>query len=547
MGSVALQFIGGLLIFLFGMNLVRSRLEKASGDKLRSAVNRLIKDRFRGFLIGIVSTFIMESSGAATVMYVGFASVGILDLAQAIALTAGATVGTTLFVMILAHFISYKLINFSFALVIIGFSVSLVKKRGVVKYLADAVIGFGILFLGIHFMIEGVSVLGGNEFFTRQIAAFANNPLLGILISAVFTAIVHSSAGTIAIALSLTTLKIIDLEAALPIVIGANIGTCFTAILASLSTTLEGKRVAWSHLIIKLVGSALLYPFLAYYAHFIQMISSNLNYQVALSHFFFNLFNALLVLAGLNLYEKSIMKLMPDQDDEEAMIRTKFLDTGALDTPQVAFGNVVRELLRMADICQEMFKISIVPFERNDKTVLQKIGEMDDHVDFLNEEIKFYLAKITQSELTDRQAATEMDLININNNFEIVGDIISKTIGELAQEKIRTGVEFSKEGWGDISKYHSTVLGNFHIAVSAFASNDLELARQVDYKKRVIGKMEDDLKEAHFMRLAQGMKESLVTSSIHLELLGHYRRINTYITKIVFPVIDRHKHSKKKK
>ena len=532
-GLPIIQFTGGLFIFLYGMHAVRSGLERASGDKLRSYINRLVRDRVRSFLMGVVSTFIMESSGAATVMFVGFASVGLLDLFQSISLTAGATVGTTLFVIILAHFISYDLTNFSLLLIIAGFIVTILKKKGTVRYLGDSVIGLGILFLGVFFMIKSVSNVGGSQFFRDQINMFAENPLWGIFVSAVFTAVIHSSTGAIGIALSLTTLNLIDLNAALPIVIGANIGTCSTAILASLNSTVGGKRLAWAHLIMKLAGALLLFPFLGYYADFIKFLTPNLNYQVALSHFFMNFFNSILVLALLTPFVKLVVKLIPEEEEEEgSKFSVKFLDPSALDTPAVAFGNVMRELLRMADINEEMLRLCMQAFEKNNMSIVEKLEEMDDDVDMLNREIKFYLAKITQSELTPKQAKKEMNLVNITNNMEIIGDILTKTIMELAVKKIKKGLEFSQDGWNDIKNFHAKVVENFHIAVTSLASNNLDLAKKAIRNKKKIVEMEDELKQSHFLRLASGMKESFLTSSIHLELLGHLRRVNSYITKV---------------
>ncbi len=530
--TTAIQFIGGLFVFLFGMNYVKGRLERASGDKLRSMINYFVRDRYRSFITGIASTFIMESSGAATVMFVGFASVGILTLYQSIALTAGATVGTTLFVMILAHFIKYKLINFSFYLIIGGFLVGALKKKGTLKYIADALVGFGLIFLGVYFMIESFQQMGGNAFFTERIREFASNPLQGIAIAALFTAIIHSSAGTIGIALSLTALNVISLESALPIVIGANIGTCFTAILASINTTVDGKRVAWSHLFMKLLGAIILFPFLSYFADFVEFLTINVNYQVALSHFIFNLFNSALVMIGLKFFVDLVRTTIPDEKEEKGVFKIKFLDTQALDNPQIAFGNVVREILRMADICQEMLKLSIEAIGNNDKQLLDTIIEMDDKVDLLNDEIKFYLAKISQEELTSKQAGREMDLLSISNNFELIGDLISKTIKELAEEKIKMGAEFSKEGWKDIKEFHSIVHENFHLAVTSFASGNIELARRAMDGKKTVRDLEEKHKKAHFLRLSEGLKESHVTSSIHLELLGHYRRVNSYVVRV---------------
>jgi len=533
-----IKLIGGLVIFLFGMNIVRKGLERASGDKLRSTINRLIKGRFRAWFTGVITTFIMESSGAATVMFVGFASVGIVDLFQAIALTAGATVGTTLFVLILAQFITFKLTNFSLGLLIIGYVLTMLKKKGTVRYLGDVIMGFGLLFLGIYFMIESVSAISGTEFFKSQINTFENNPVLGIFIAAIFTAIIHSSAGTIGIALSLTTLGVLSLEGALPIIIGANVGTCFTAILASLNSPIAGKRVAWAHLAMKLIGSVLLLPILGYYAEFIQSLTGSINFQVAFAHFFFNLFNSIIILAAMGPFVKFVEKVMPEENEEEGKFAPKYLDEGSLDTPSIAFANAMREILRMSDINREILKQSTVVFEKNDMKTVEKLEDMDDRIDVLNREIKFYLAKITQTELTDSQAKKEMDLVNITTNMEVVGDLLTKPMMEVAIKKIKQGFEFSQEGWTDIKHFHAKVMENYGIAVNALAAGDTELAKKAIRNKSKIRELEEELRQNHFMRLAQGTKESVLTSSLHMEILGILRRVNSYITRIGYIILE---------
>ncbi len=530
-------FLAAIGFFIYGLRLTESNLRRALGDRFRTQIDALTQNRFFAFLLGATMTMVFQSSTATTVMLVGLAGVGALTVRQAAPVVLGADVGTTLLVLLLASLVSFNLLNLALAILLIGFASTLFLKDHAKRPYAQA-------FLGIGFICYGLSLIASSNVFLREsplvqamVEALLGQPLVSLAFALFLTGLLQSSAAVLGILVSLAAGGLLTLEGAIPFVLGANLGSTVGSLLAGLSSKAEGKRVALIHVGLKAIGVIVAFPFIAVIARGIEAILDSPPYQVAATHVGLN---ATIAVVCLPLTHKiaGLVSAWVTDDPPEKVFGPKYLDEKVLNSPAIAFANVQREILRMAEIAQDMFARCLRAFEEGGEETIRKLEDRDDQVDLLNRRIMLYLSKINQAELSDAQAQRELELLTLTNNLESVGDVIDKNVMELAKKRRRLGHVFSQEGWKDIVELHRLVGENFRLAVSAFITGDVNLGHKLLRHKRYVGELEQEFNQKHLMRLHQGLSESLDTSSIHLDLLGHLRRINSVICKTAYPVLD---------
>jgi phosphate:Na+ symporter len=329
------------------------------------------------------------------------------------------------------------------------------------------------------------------------------------------------------------------LSAALPMVLGANIGTTFTPFLAASKAPAEGKRVAFAHAAFKIVGVLVFLPFLDPFAALLQATAGDVSRQIANGHTLFNVVTALAFLPFIGLGATAVRRFYRPSEAQERF-GPRYLDPRAIESPALALGSAQREFLRMADIVRDMVKDSIRCFEADGLDLAADIEGRDDKVDILNREIRFYLAKLAQEAITPEQAQRQMDLISLAADLENVGDLVNKNVLAMARKKLAHGLAFSRDGWAEILSFHGMVCENFDLALVAFTTGDEELARKVLRHRVKLVEIETELKEKHIARLSQGLRESLETSSMHLDLLAYYRSINGYVCNLGTTVVSSH-------
>ena len=533
-----MAFLGALAIFMYGIRLSRMGVQLLAGDKLRSLVSSLTNNPMMAVITGILVTLILQSSTATTIMLVGFARSGIITLSQAMGVILGADIGTTLVVLLLSI---KKIADYSLLLLITGVLLDIFSRRKQTRYLSMVVLGFGFVFFGMQLMIHVTAPLKESHLLREIFAMLGENPLYSLFAAALFTALVQNSATTLGLTIALAFSGLIDLRQAIPIILGANIGTSAGSLLNSIGGGVRSQQVALSHLFFKMTGCALVMIFLNPLMDVIQeanskypFLQSSIAVQVALVHMAFNLSLSLLFLPFIRQGAWVIRKMFPElAGPEERAFGAKYLDPKSLETPALAFANVKREILRMSEIASEMFQQSISVFENNDRGLLSFIEAQDDQIDILDREIKLYLAKISQENLNPSQARMQLNLLCITSDLEEICDIINKNILEVAEKKIDKGRQFSQEGWKEIVDVHSKVLENFQLMVSVLATDDETIARKIGRHEKHLALLEDHCREAHLQRLHKGLRETIETSSIHLDLLANFRRINSKLTAIV--------------
>jgi len=531
--GAVLALFGGIALLLYGIRLSGDSLQRAAGGRLRSLLTGMARHRPIAVASGAAVTAIIQSSAATTLMLIGFVSAGLMTFRQTLGIILGADIGTTFTVQLIA----FKVTDYAHLLVGLGFAITFVARRAL-KDVGQAVLGLGLVFLGLKVILDGVAPLRENRLALELIEAVAGSPLMAILVSAAFSALVASSAATIGVALALASQGLIGLPGAVAMVLGANIGTCATALTASVGATAEAKRVAVAHIAFKLLGAALMLPFIGPFTALVASSAADPARQVANAHTFFNLGISLVFLPFTPLAARAIEAIVPDDQTGETPFRTRYLDERALDQPSLALGQATREALRMADVVQTMLRDTVTVFRSDNQALLEEVEKRDDQADFLEREIKLFLARLGREAMGPELSRKEIGLISFIGNLENIGDIVDKNLMELARKKLYQGRRFSEPGWAEILEFHGLVSKNLERAIAAFAANDKALAQEVLDQRPFMRMRERELRESHIGRLRAGLAESIETSEIHLDILTNLKRISSHVSALMLPILD---------
>lgn len=514
--SFFILLISGVALFLYGMGLASSSLEKIMAGKITNLLNRLSQSKFLAILTGVVLTTLMQSSGAVTSMLVGLGSARVVNLRQVMGVIIGTAIGTTLTVQL----ISLDLSQYALPVFAIAFAFYFKAKKTVFKNLSLTAMGFALLFLGLKLVSVSAHHFAENPMLTEFFQSVRDNPGYSLLISIVFCAFVQSSAITIGLAMSLAAVKAITFYDAMIWVYGANIGTTSVALIAAAGGNYIGRQVAWAHFFYKTISVVIFYPFTQLFIDFLMSFDTTISRSIANAHLVFNIVSAILFFPFINKGAALIEKMFPKSASEE--FGTEFVNMDNYQSSALAVSYANREIMRTADIVLGMIKDSIRLFETNDPKDFDSIKDRDNKVDFLYRETKmFLLDHANKSNTVVHQNI--MNMIMLLSDLERAADAIDINILALAIKKNALKLEFSSEGWHEIRGMHEQVVKVAAMAINSYQQRELcDAAIQL---KRELAKLEITFRENHISRLNRGLNSSINTSSIHLDLLSEYRRI----------------------
>jgi len=556
-----ISLFGGLALFLYGMEKMSEGMKKSAGNKMRSVLATLTSNRVIGLFVGAFVTMVIQSSSATTVMLVSFVQADLMSFAQSLGVILGADIGTT----ITAQLIAFKFTDYALLMVTIGFGMRMFGKNDNFKNIGDVLLGFGVLFFGMKLMSDAMEPLRTWSELINLMKGL-ENPLLGLLIGTVFTALIQSSSAFTGIVIVLAQQGLITLEAGIPLVFGANIGTCITAGLASIGTSREAKRVALAHVLFKVCGVILFIFWIPAFADIINGIAaifgSDPARQIANAHTIFNVSLALIFLPFSAVFAGFLLKILPKEEKLKGVIPIiQHLDESMIATPEFAIGLARTEISRMAKILGRMLRAVIIPFISDAKLisreVLQKdeadllIGEIptqdeifpqltllegidmrEEKIDFLDEKIVDYLIQVVRQELSDEQANEVYGMISIANDMESIGDIIHRNILPLVHKKKELNTDFSQDGKEELMIYHTKMCKQISRLKEAFDERNRETAQKIMAKEEKYLNLEIKYRLKHLQRLHQERKESVKTHEIHMELMDLLKQINVYTGNI---------------
>jgi phosphate:Na+ symporter len=530
----------GIALFLYGMQQGEKNLKKLGVGRLRQMVGAITRHRIAAYGTGFITTLITQSSSATTVLLVGFASAQLMTLRQSLGVILGSDLGTTVTVQLFA----FKFYLIAPLLIALGFTMSLLKKSGSLMLSGKLILAAGFVFFGMQLMTEASTPLQSYPLVDRLLQQCFSNVWTGLAVGILLTLIIQSSAATLAIVMTLAanftvahgnTLGPADF---LPVVLGANIGTCSTAFLALLEAKEEGVRVAWAHLLFKVCGAGLALPFV-WLLPGTASAASGLSpaIQIAGLHTGFNLYISAVFLPILPLIDRVIRRLIVPAKKDGPRFRTLFLHENVLPFPVLALSQAVKEISRMSDMAVQMVEDSLDLIRRYDLRTVNRIVDKDDEIDFLHERIMTFLTRIAREELDPDEASRSYELIMVTTDIEHIGDIVSKRITELAEKIDRSPTPLSQEGQQEIISFFCTSLDLFRKALAAFTINDTGLARAIYGQKTASKEQFTSLVNHHMDRLYHGRAQSLQTSPIHIDLLEEIERINHFTFRIAAHIL----------
>ena len=560
-GFLIIGLLGGLAFFLYGIEKMSDGLKKAAGNKMRSIIAALTRNRIIALLVGAFVTMVMQSSSATTVMLVSFVQAGLMSFAQTLGVILGADIGTT----ITAQLIAFKLTDYALLMIAVGFGFKIFAKTENTRNIGEAILGFGILFYGMKLMSDVMKPLRTYPGFL-DVMQELENPLLGLLAGTLFTSLIQSSAASIGVVIVLAQQGLITLEAGIPIIFGANIGTCITAGLASIGTSREAKRVALAHVLFKVAGVMIFIFWIPGFAELIRTLAvkfgSDISRQIANAHTIFNVSLGIIFIPFTNLFAGLVQKLLPDREEEAGIkLETWHLDESTISSPALAIDLARAEISLMARSLGRMLRAVIIPFMSDEKfirkegltreeiellikeiptqdeffpqfTLLEGIDMREEKIDFLDEKVDEYLVKIVRQGISEDQATEVYGMISIANDIESIGDLIHRNMVPLIAKKKELDIDFSNEGKEELMIYHQKACRQIDHLREAFAERDLAKARNIMAKERKYLDLEAQYRVKHLERIRHNRKESIKTHEVHMELMDLMKQIIVYSSNI---------------
>ena len=524
--TLIVGLVGGLAIFLFGMDLMTDALKLVVGDKARAVLEKLTANRFVGLLTGAGITAVIQSSSVTTVLVVGFISAGLMSFVQSIPVILGSNIGTT----ITAQLIAFNITNWALVLVSVGFGVSALAKRQMRKSQGTALLGLGLIFFGMVVMGAALSPLRTYEPFINVMETL-DNPLLGVLAGAVITAILQSSSATTGIVIVLATQGLITPGAGIALVLGANVGTSVTALLAAIGKPREAQRAAVAHLLFNVLGVLLWIPFVGWLVSVVGGVGGGTAREVANAHTVFNVVNALVFLPFVNQFAALVTKLVPDKPVDGEM-RPKYLDRSLIRSPSLALSAARMEMLRMASRVQGMLADILPATLDGSIDSLADVESMDDEVDLLHGLLLEYLGDIGEARLSEASSDELMDLFEATNALEAIGDIIETNMVALGHQRIGESVTVSDETREVIEIYHKAVYDAFQLALIAVTQKDQDAAKKVSRMKSHIRNLERAATQHEAERLVADEPNRIATYRFEIDLIANLKRIYYFTRRI---------------
>ena len=550
MSSIVIPFIGGLAMFIYGMNIMADGLQHAAGSKMKKILEVLTQNKLMGIALGALVTAIIQSSSATTVMVVGFVNAGLMNLTQAISVIMGANIGTTITGWLVSAGEWAKMFSPSTLApiaVMVGVIITLVGKRQQSKDVAGIIIGFGILFIGMNTMSDAVYPLRESEVFKTAFISMGSNPFLGILVGAGVTAIIQSSSASQGILLSLASAGLVPTNAAVFIIMGQNIGTCVTAILSSVGASKNAKCVGTMHLTFNIIGTVifsilamLLFARLdpSYGEGIINMT------QISFIHTVFNVGTTIILMPFSGYIIKFAMKVnglkaVETKSDEAELVH---LDKRMMSTPSVAVEGAKLETIRMGRIARENLSLALSTLSDHDEEKMADVKQREFVIDKLCDNISKYLIDLCMLHLSDKDNEMVTSLLNTVSDMERVGDH-AENIVELAEEMKQEGISFSDTALEELNEMSTTTLGAYDNAVKALELDDITYAVKTSFLEDQVDAMEKKLRARHIERLSNA--ECSVNAGIHfIDLLGNLERVSDHAMNIAQVVLNEHRAEK---
>lgn len=515
--------------------MVRTGVTRAFGASLRKVISKSTGNPVSAFFAGIGVTAVLQSSTATAMIISSFVGRGMMTIGAGLAVMLGADVGTTLVAQVLAFDFTWV----APLMMLCGYMLfSLYQEKGRGEHFGTVLLGLGMMLFALSFIRESAEPLRTSETLPLILAPLDKDLFLAVVVAALLTWLSHSSLAIVLLLVSFVAGGVLPVHLGLAMVLGANIGGGIAPLLAAMREGPVASRVPAGNLIMRVCGVLLALPLLEVCGELIALISADPARMIVNYHTAFNIALALMFLPLLRLVEKLAVKALPDKPVGDDPNAPRYLDNKSMDMPTIALASAARETLRMADMVERMLEDTLRVFKTNNVSLLHKIRAQDNVVDNVYKSIKTYMARLSQSAFDPEEGRRYIQVLTFSTNLEHAGDVIDKSLLMMAEKKATAQHSFSPQGMAEIENIHNLVLESVRLAQTVFVSGDVRLARKMTEGKEYLRKAEQDTMTHHIERLREGIPETIATSSMHLDIIRDYRRINTYMCTVAFALLE---------
>ena len=507
--KILLNLLAGVALLVWGTHIVRTGILSIWGGDLRRLLRQSVANRYAALMAGLGITALIQSSTATALMVASFAGQGLIATAPALAIMLGADVGTSLMTLVFAQDLSWL----SPLLIFVGVTMFMRRESTTIGRIGRVLIGLGLIILALQLIVLAAKPLTQGAGVKVIFASLTGDLLLDMLVAAVFTMLSYSSLAVVLLTATLATSKVIALHVALGLVLGANLGSGLLAMMNTMNSPPEARRVTLGNLLFRLLGCAIIVPLLPYVEDLFTSFSFTEGQSTVYFHLLFNVSIAAVFIGATEPIARLAERLLPAKPDVDDPARARYLDPSALETPVLAIGNAAREAVRLADFIEQMLVGMLTVLRTNDRALAERLRKMDDIVDNLYTAIKLYLTQVSRKALDDKEGQRWADIVSFAINMEQVGDIIERVINDLEEKKIEKGRKFSEAGMEEICDLHSRLLANLRLGMSVFLHGDLASAQRLLAEKVLFRDLERAYAQSHIERLTSNTVHSIETSS----------------------------------
>lgn len=533
-----LKIIGAVALMLWGTRMVKLGFTRAYATNLQKIIAQNTNNRIKAFFAGLGVTAILQSSTATALVVTSFASKNLIGTAAGLSVMIGADVSTTLVAQVLTFDLSWVMPLFLLAGVTMH---HFYEHKGRRKHIARAFIGLGLILLSLSTIKETALPLGDSETLAVVMKSLESEPLIALIVAALLTWLLHSSLAAVLIISSFAASGLISLQLGLILVLGANLGGAFIAFFMTYNMGQRPKRITGGNMMMRATSVLILFPLVILLPldQFFDSLSAAGSREIVNFHTFFNVLLALIFLPLVTSVSKICHSMFPKiEEAEDESEKPHYLDSSSLESPTIALAGAARETLRIAEIVEEMFAISMTALKKEETQFLRRIGILEKQVDSLQHAIKIYMTRLNEEALDPKESDRFVQILSYSTSLEHIGDVIDVSISELIKSKIDNSVRFSPEGFQEIVEFHQIILKNMQIAQAIFMSEDPKLARDLVEGKAAVRKAASQSTQKHFKRLREGLPDAISTSSLHTDLIRDYRRVNSYVTTVAYSILE---------
>ena len=534
-----LNLLAAVALLVWGTHIVRAGVLRVFGASLRQLLQRSMARRSTAFAAGAAVTGLLQSSTATALLVSSFVGKGMIATSAALAVMLGADVGTALMVQLFSLNLSWL----APLAIVIGVVIYLSRRQERAGQIGKIVLGLGVMILALQLIVQATAPLTQGAGMKVVFAQLTGDLLLDVVIGALMAVLCYSGLAVVLLTATLAAANVLPVPVALAIVIGADLGSGLLAVLTTLRADAVTRRVPAGNFLFKLAGALLVLPLLPWVIQGLSALggyigASDAKSMVVNFHLAFNVAIALLFIQFTGTVSKLVEAMLPAQPVSDLPGQPKHLDPTALNTPALAIGNAARESIRLADTVQDMLDGLLTVLKTNDAVLAAQLRKRDDEIDRLYTAVKLYLTQISREALESHESQRWADIIQFTINMEHAGDIIERMLLDVAEKKIQHGLSFSEAGMAEIEDLHTRLLANLKMAVAVFLHGDLKTAQQLIAEKVSFRELEMRYADSHLQRLSGNTPQSIETSSLHLDLLSDFKRVNSLFSSTAYPILE---------